>query len=377
MTADPRSDPATLVRHALAEGDAAWRILVDENPLPVIVVCDRTQVVLVANAAAEALYGYPAGALAGEPAGALAALGGDAIWTGAAERAGRRTHVGVPHRRRDGTALLVDLATHELRVAGGAAHLAVITDVSDRASVQAQLRQAQKMGAIGQLASSVAHDFNNLLTAMITATQLAEEAVGAEHAAREDLAVIARAARRAAELTGQLLAVSRKRAPKPEVLDLNVLIVEPVQLLRRLVGQRVELRLATAPLLWPVRADAGQVEQVLLNLVVNARDAMPEGGTLTISTGNRIVCDPPPARLPGLPAGEYAALAVQDTGVGMDGDTLRRVFEPFFTTKPAGRGTGLGLSTVYGIAKQWGGYVYGESVPGRGSAFSMLLPRAT
>ena len=377
MSADPNPDPTTPVRRALALGDAGWRILVDENPLPVLVFDPDTLAVLAANGAAAALYGYPPGGLTATSVAGLAAPGSEATWVAAVMRGGGRRQFAAVHRRRDGSPLVVEVVTHELPLGGRPARVAVITDVSDRAAVEGQLRQAQKMGAIGQLAGSVAHDFNNLLTAMMTATQLAEESVGPDHVAREDLAVIARAARRAAELTGQLLAVSRKRAPKPEVLDLNALIVEPVQLLRRLVGQRVHLRLATAPLVWPVRADAAQVEQVLLNLVVNARDAMPQGGTLTIRTGNRVVCDPPPARLPGLAAGEYATLAVHDTGTGMDDATLSRVFEPFFTTKPPGRGTGLGLSTVYGIAKQWGGYVYGESVVGRGSAFSMLLPRAT
>ena len=377
MTAPTEPGDAGRLQLALADGDAAWRILVDDNPLPVVLFAAATLAPIAWNPAAEALYGCALGGLTS--VADLATPDARAAWAHELARpaVGRTSHGAWPHRRGDGATLVVDVVAHDLQLGETAARLAVLTDATERAALQAQLRQAQKMGALGQLAGNVAHDFNNLLTAILASVQLADEALGAGHAARDELEVIGRAARRAAELTGQLLTVSRKRPPVPEVIDLNALIAEPVQLLRRLVGARVELRVAVAPGVWPVRADPGQVEQVLLNFVVNARDAMPDGGVLTISTANRVVCDPPPAHLPGLPAGEYAALAVHDTGVGMDDATLGRVFEPFFTTKPPGQGTGLGLSTVYGIAKQWGGYVYGESTVGRGSAFSMLLPRAT
>ena len=377
MTGGAHADAAGRLRAAFAGSDAAWRMLVDDNPLPVVVFDAATLAPIVWNAAAVALYGFAPGELAS--VADLAAPEARTAWANELARpaAGRAAQGVWAHRRKDGTPLVVDVVAHDLRAGDTAVRLAVLTDATDRAALQGQLRQAQKMGALGQLAGSIAHDFNNLLTAILASVQLADEALGPEHPARADLEVIGRAAGRAAELTGQLLTVSRKRPPTPEVLDLNVLIAQPVQLLRRLVGARVDLRVAVAPGIWPVRADPGQVEQVLLNLVVNARDAMPDGGVLTISTANRMVCEPPPPHLPGLAAGEYASLAVHDTGVGMDSATLSRVFEPFFTTKPPGQGTGLGLSTVYGIAKQWGGYVYGESALGRGSAFSMLLPRAS
>jgi signal transduction histidine kinase len=230
------------------------------------------------------------------------------------------------------------------------------------------------MGVLGQLAAGVAHDFNNLLTVILSSVELAQGLIDRAHPAREDLDTIAYAARRAAQLTRQLLGVSRKRAPSAEVVDLNALVVAPARLFRRLVGAGIEIEVAAATDVWPVRVDPGHVEQVLMNLVVNARDAMPGGGTLTVVTGNRVVYAPVP-ECPGLIPGEYAVLTVHDTGVGMDAETLAHVFEPFFTTKPPGRGTGLGLSTVQGIVRQWGGCVYAESAPGDGARFSVLLPR--
>ncbi|CAA9351343.1 MAG: hypothetical protein AVDCRST_MAG40-2911, partial [uncultured Gemmatimonadaceae bacterium] len=315
--------------------------------------------------------------LAARPVTALAPAEGAAAWHDAAvrRRPGRWRHGPYLHHTRAGAPLQVEVELHELQVDSADARLAVITDVTEPLAQQGQLRQAQKMGALGQLAGSVAHDFNNLLTAILTSAELAGETLEAGHPAREDLAVIVGAGRRATELTGQLLAVSRKRPPRAELIDLNVLVAGPIQLLRRVVGAEIDLRTRPTAPVWPVRADPGQIEQVVLNLAVNARDAMPGGGTLTIGTANRAVTVSPPNH-PGLRAGEYALLSVHDTGVGMDAATLARVFEPFFTTKPPGQGTGLGLSTVYGIVKQWGGYIYGESAPGAGSTFSMLLPRA-
>jgi PAS domain S-box-containing protein len=377
VSAEPRSDQARSIRLALTQNDAAWRILVDDNPQPVLVFDPTSFALLAANDAAATLYAYPPAELAALPITALAAPESADAWSWAMQRAvaGRWPHGPYNHRRKDGRALQVEAVVHELPTEGDGARVAIVSDVSERATLQGQLRQAQKMGALGQLTSSIAHDFNNLLTAILTSTELAEALLEPAHPARADLEVIVRAGRRATELTRQLLTVSRKRPPKAEVLDLNLLIAGPVQLLRRLVGAQIDLRLAPADGIWPIRADAGQVEQVLLNLVVNARDAMPRGGTLAISTENRVIGEPP-LNHPGLPAGEYALLSVRDTGVGMDEATLARVFEPFFTTKPPGEGTGLGLSTVYGIVKQWGGYVYGESTAGEGTAFSVLLPRA-
>jgi PAS domain S-box-containing protein len=361
---------------ARVSGEAGVRMLVDENPQPVCVFSPESLEILAFNDAAPEFYGYTRDEFARLSITELAVPEDAAAFaTEVARVPGVERSVGhYRHRRKDGTERSVHVVTHELALAGRRARLAIVTDVSDRAVLQAQLRQAQKMGAVGQLASSVAHDFNNLLTAIMTSVELAGLSLEAESTVHAELEVIDRAARRAADLTRQLLTFSRKRPPTPEVLDLNALIAGPVQLLRRLVGVGVELRVLPAPNLWPVRADAGQMEQVLLNLVVNARDAMPDGGMLVVTTANRLVDEAVP-HLPGLAPGEYVALVVRDTGEGMDAATLARVFEPFFTTKPAGQGTGLGLSTVYGIVKQWGGYVYGESTPGAGTEFSVLLPR--
>jgi PAS domain S-box-containing protein len=244
-------------------------------------------------------------------------------------------------------------------------------DVTEQNVLEHQLRQSQKMEAVGQLAGGVAHDFNNLLTVIQGhCDMLRETAIGGP--AREDVEEIAKATARATSLTRQLLAFSRTQLLQPEPLDLNHIVEQVEPMLRRLIGAHIVLRSSLAAGLRPVLADAGQIEQVLMNLVVNARDAMPGGGTLTITT------QPCERRSDdaNLPAGHYIALVVKDQGAGMTAEVRARIFEPFFTTKPAGRGTGLGLSTVYGIVKQSGGSIHVESEPGAGARFEILLPCA-
>ncbi len=242
------------------------------------------------------------------------------------------------------------------------------------AKAEAELRQTQKMEAIGRLAGGVAHDFNNILSAILSYAELAARAVGPESDIRQELAEIMRAGERAAQLTGQLLAFSRRQMLEPRVVDLNAVIGRLQQMLTRLIGEDIELRCRLAPGLRRVLVDAGQIEQVLLNLVVNARDAMPRGGHLTIETRN-VQLDEVQARQQGeLTAGYYVQIIVSDSGTGMDRQTLEHVFEPFFTTKEPGRGTGLGLSTVFGIMKQSGGAVVAESEPDQGATFTLYLP---
>jgi len=236
------------------------------------------------------------------------------------------------------------------------------------------LRQAQKMEAIGRLAGGIAHDFNNLLTAIVGYVELARiTAHDASPELRMSLDQIGRAADRAADLTRQLLAFGRKQMLEPRVLDLNEVVSSVEEMFRRTIGEHISLKVELAEELRRVRADRGQIEQVLANLAVNARDAMPEGGELVIRTENVDIDDFTGRRFE-LPSGSYAALTIADTGVGMDDTTLARIFEPFFTTKEQGKGTGLGLATVYGIVRQSGGGISVQSWPGEGAVFKILLP---
>ncbi|MDB4951177.1 MAG: hypothetical protein JWM27_3826 [Gemmatimonadetes bacterium] len=279
-------------------------------------------------------------------------------------------------RRRDGSMFPVEVRNSVIELGGRRLVLAIVRDVSARRALEEQLRQAQKMEAVGRLAGGIAHDFNNLLTAIKGGAQMLLMDLPPGDALREDVVEIERAADRAAGLTRQLLAFSRKQILKPTVLDLNAVVRDMERMLHRLIGEDVELRTELQPGLGHVTADAGQVEQMIMNLAVNARDAMPEGGRLTLATDRVAVA--PGASPAGLTEeaepGAYVRLSVRDTGVGMDEATRERIFEPFFTTKETGRGTGLGLSTVYGIVKQSGGYVGVDSQPGRGSTFSLYLP---
>jgi PAS domain S-box-containing protein len=234
-----------------------------------------------------------------------------------------------------------------------------------------QLRQSQKLEAMGRLAGGVAHDFNNLLTAIIGYGQLTQTRLDSSSPLRNDINEIIKAGQRAAALTSQLLAFSRKQVIQPKVVDLNAIIADVQNLLGRLIGEDIELMAQTDSELGRVKADPGQIEQVVMNLAINARDAMPAGGKIIIKTSNVTLAKAAPNR----PAGDYCMLAVSDTGCGMDRQTLSQIFEPFFTTKEQGKGTGLGLSTVYGIVSQSGGDIQVESEPGRGTTFKIYLPR--
>ncbi|HTD51424.1 MAG TPA: PAS domain S-box protein, partial [Thermoanaerobaculia bacterium] len=250
----------------------------------------------------------------------------------------------------------------------------IVQDITERKQLEAQLVQSQKMEAIGRLAGGVAHDFNNILTAILGYSDVLLAQAGEDHPWHEDLEEIRKAGERAAGLTRQLLAFSRKQVLAPEVLDLGAIVANVDKILRRLIGEDVELVTVSEPGLAPVRADPGQIEQVLLNLAVNARDAMPRGGRLTIETRNVIVDEAYARTHVPLTPGRYVMLAVSDNGAGMDVETRAHIFEPFFTTKERGKGTGLGLSMVYGIVKQSGGFIWVDSEPGKGTVFQIHLP---
>jgi PAS domain S-box-containing protein len=249
-------------------------------------------------------------------------------------------------------------------------------DITARERLEGQLRQAQKMEALGRFAGGVAHDFNNLLTAIQGYTSLIMMDLAPHDPHREDLEEIRKASERAAALTRQILAFSRRHVVEPMTIDLNQTIMDLERLVPRLIGEDVAVVIALDPALALVRADPRQLEQVILNLVVNARDAMPEGGRLTLETAGDLVTESDPRASPDLPPGRYAVLTVSDTGTGMDPAIVPNIFDPFFTTKEPGRGTGLGLATVYGIVKQAGGHVEVETAPGAGASFRLYFPAA-
>jgi signal transduction histidine kinase/ActR/RegA family two-component response regulator len=241
--------------------------------------------------------------------------------------------------------------------------------------LQEQLQEAQKMEAVGRLAGGIAHDFNNLLTVINGYCEMGLAQARSEDPLRADLVEIAGAARRAASLTSQLLAFSRRQILQPQVVRLDTLVGKLTEMLRRLLGEDIEIKRHTVDGLWSVRADPGKIEQVLMNLAVNSRDAMPGGGILTIETSNARIDEEYARQHLEMKTGEYVLLAVSDTGTGMDSATQERIFEPFFTTKEKGRGTGLGLATVYGIVKQSDGFIYCYSESGSGTTFKLYLPR--
>ncbi|HEX5854807.1 MAG TPA: PAS domain S-box protein [Thermoanaerobaculia bacterium] len=278
------------------------------------------------------------------------------------------------YRRRDGKPLAVEIEGVRIEEGGRPLVLAVVHYLADRRALEEQLRQAQKMEAIGRLAGGIAHDFNNLLTAILGYAELVLDSKPPADVG-ESVGEIRKAGERAAALTKQLLAFSRKQVLQPKILDLNAVLAETDSMLRRVLGEDVTFVAERDPHLWRVQADPDQVQQVLLNLAVNARDAMPEGGVLRVATRNVSLEAGDLAEVPKVAEGAYVLVEVTDTGHGMDAETLSHAFEPFFTTKERGKGTGLGLSTVYGIVKQSGGYVHIESEPGKGTRVLVYLAR--
>jgi PAS domain S-box-containing protein len=330
------------------------------------------------NRAAARMLGYAPGELLGKSIH-------EAAHDGAAEHCPlcplggeeRRGYPGFRMRRRDGSAFPADYSAAPV-VRAGVCRGAVVRflDASERLDLEEQLRRAQKLEAIGRLAGGIAHDFNNLLTVIIGYSDLIHATLPADSPLRQSVEMSKRAAERGAALTRQLLVFSRRQVVPPRVLDLNAVLTDTQTLLHRLIGSDVAfvLRPAAEPAL--VKADAGQLQQVLLNLCVNARDAMPTGGTLTIASSTIELDTFDTQGRVGLRPGPYVLLEVSDTGVGMSAEVQARIFEPFFTTKEVGKGTGLGLSIVYGIVEQAGGHIEVTSAPGRGTTFRLYFPQA-
>lgn len=293
-----------------------------------------------------------------------------------AKRSGRGKRIEYRMRHKDGSWVLLESTASVVRESEGQAQQLVIVnrDITERKQLEQQLQMVQKVEAIGRLSGGIAHDFNNILGVIIGYTEALQKRMRPEDAFRDAIDEIQRAAKRAASLTQQLLAFSRNQILEPKILDLNAVVHDMEKMLGSLLREHIELTLVLLDSPATVKADRTQLEQVILNLTVNARDAMPEGGKVTIETSNADMREANPARPAYLQPGSYVLLKVTDTGCGMTREVQAHAFEPFFTTKEKGKGTGLGLATVYGIVKQSGGYILVDSEPGTGAAFEIYLP---
>jgi PAS domain S-box-containing protein len=380
-----------------------WVLALLDSAPDAMVCVDRSGLIALVNSQTERLFGYRREELIGQP---LETLVPEAVRE--VHQAHRAQYLASPHRRpmgagmelsarrRDGSAFRTEISLSALDTDEGFLVLAAVRDTTERVALQAererlksqaergklarQMADAQRLESLGALAGGVAHDFNNLLAVISSyATFISEEAAKGSSqvdlgSIRSDVEQITLAAGRAAELTHQLLAFARRDVVKPRPLDLNDIIASVEQLLVRTLGEHVILRTSLAPGLCPVLADPGQIERVLVNLAVNARDAMPSGGTLMMQTSTADIDEAHSASRAGLPPGRYACMKISDTGVGMPAEVIERAFDPFFTTKAKGEGTGLGLATVYGIVTRAGGYVQLYSEPGVGTTVTIMLP---
>jgi PAS domain S-box-containing protein len=363
-------------QEGLRRSEANFRSLVTNSPYG-ICRCDLDGTVVEANPAFVHMLGYESTSdVIGRNLGSLHR--DSEQWLRLTEHFGKRqdfTGITAEFTRKDGSVASIRLSGRAIRDDDDKSTTFEVfaEDVTERRALEQQLRQSQKMEAVGRLAGGIAHDFNNLLMVITGYSEFLLEKV-VDSSLRTPAQEIASAAQRATSLTRQLLAFSRKQMLAPKILDLNAVVTENLRMLTRLIGEDIDLLMTPAADLGPVKADPSQMEQVIMNLAVNARDAMPHGGKLTIETSNLTV-DENYARIQaGLPPGEYVMLSISDTGSGMDAETQVHIFEPFFTTKGV-KGTGLGLSTVYGIVKQSGGYIFVNSDPGHGTTFRIYLPR--
>jgi hypothetical protein len=363
----------------LLDSEAQYRLLFEGNPHPMWVFDAETLAFLAVNEAAIRHYGYSRGEFLGmtirdirPPEDVQNLL--QSMRETSADRRGPDVVGLFRHWKKDRSVIQVEIASSPIKFQGREARLVLAMDVTEKRSLEAQLLQSQKMESVGRLAGGVAHDFNNILGVITGYGELLRKRLPDDSPLQKYADDVLKAAHRAAGLTRQLLAFSRRQVLQPRVLDLNGVVSELEKMLRRLIGEDVRLVVALGQDPALVLADPGHLEQVLMNLVVNARDAMPQGGRLTIETGRADLDERYAALHPGVLPGRYAMLAVSDTGHGMSREVQARIFEPFFTTKDPGKGTGLGLATVHGIMRQSGGHIFVYSEPGQGSAFKVYLP---
>lgn len=361
----------------LYDANERLRAVIEGSPLA-IYVTDTQGCVQSWNKAAEHLFGWTEQEVVGRAAPIAGPDQGLREWLDKALRGEILVQAEAVRLRKDGSSVDVNVWTALLRDEAGQLQgiVAMVADITERKRLEEQFRHAQKMEAVGRLAGGVAHDFNNLLTVITGYGQLALNRVSSDSPIAADLREVLGAADRAASLTKQLLSFSRRQVFEPLVIDLNALVNDMHRMLHRIIGEDIKLILRLSPGLHPVRADRGQIELVLLNLAVNARDAMPDGGQLVIETANTHLGEGGQRNRMMQMSGPCVVLSVSDTGVGMDPKVRAKIFEPFFTTKETGKGTGLGLSTSYGIIRQHGGDIWVYSEPGMGSTFKIYLPVA-
>jgi PAS domain S-box-containing protein len=368
-----------IVDDRTAAAENRFQVAFHAAPIASVITTVPGRLILDVNPAFEGLTGYRRDETLGRSASELGIYDETAERLDRLEetaRAGEAQAVYISLRTTAGDRRRVRITGRPIRLADGPAIFWMLVDETERERLEEQLRQAQKMESIGHLAGGIAHDFNNLMTTIGGYSTMVRDRLGPDHPAIDDLEEVIRAAQSATALTRQLLAFSRRQVMKPQILDLEQAIEDVEPVVRRVLGAGVDLTVSTDGSRPHVNADPDQVQQVLLNLAINARDAMPRGGTLRIATESIELDGGEAGRVrEGLEAGPYVRLTVDDTGVGMDPAVISRIFEPFFTTKGAGRGTGLGLSVVYGIVDQFGGRVDVESEQGVGSTFSIVLPR--